>query len=88
MDQLARDQFVKQHSFFFGHIPSLEDTMFVQEAAINNDQADQVWITFCNFLTQLDHFPVGSDHQNSESREKPDLRRFYLLFQPMQWKHR
>lgn len=38
MEKPARDWFIKQHLvFFFGLIPLLEDTTFVQEPEINNN---------------------------------------------------
>lgn len=46
MEQLARDRFMKQHPIFFGLIPSLEDTMFVQEAAINNDHTGRLGLNY------------------------------------------
>lgn len=46
MEQLARDLFMKQHPIFFGLIPSLEDTMFVQEVAINNDHTGRPGLNY------------------------------------------
>lgn len=46
MEQPARDPFIKQHPAFFGLLPSLEDTMFVQEAVINNDPAGRTGLNY------------------------------------------
>lgn len=62
MEQPARDRFIKQHPIFFGLIPSLEDTMFVQEAAINNDLVGRPGLNYKLQISDTVGFKITSPH--------------------------
>lgn len=67
MEQPARDRFIKQHRFFFffGLVLSLEDTIFVQEAAINNDLAGRPGLNYKMQFSDPVGFKITSPHTHN-----------------------